>query len=180
MLKLKREQQKSGQAAPANMAGARFSSARLRVAKDLQDLSLGECCDIQFPNPDDLLSFRVIICPDEGFYEGGRFEFSFFVGPAYPHEPPRVRCDTAVYHPNIDLEGNVCLNILRHEWSPVLTVGSLVCGLLHLFLEPNPEDPLNREAAAMLASDTSLFASTVKHTMLGGMVGGKQFQRCLL
>lgn len=35
------------------------------------------------------------------------------VGQGYPHDPPKVKCETMVYHPNIDLEGNVCLNILR-------------------------------------------------------------------
>ena len=49
----------------------------------------------------------------QGFYRGGRFVFSFKVGQGYPHEPPKVKCDTMVYHPNIDLEGNICLNILR-------------------------------------------------------------------
>lgn len=46
------------------------------------------------------------------------------VGQGYPHDPPKVKCETMVYHPNIDLEGNVCLNILRyvqdqtsHMWS---------------------------------------------------------------
>lgn len=177
---LKQEQHKSRQAANNAMTASRVSSARLRIAKDIGDLNLSDGCEIQFPDPDDLLAFKVVICPDEGFYKGGRFEFSFRVGPDYPHEPPRVKCDTAVFHPNIDLEGNVCLNILRHEWSPVLSVGSLVCGLLHLFLEPNPDDPLNREAADMLAADRRLFASTVNLAMLGGTVAGKKFQRCLL
>lgn len=39
-----------------------------------------------------------------------------------------------VYHPNIDLEGNVCLNILREDWKPVLTINSIVYGLQYLFL----------------------------------------------
>lgn len=60
--------------------------------------------------------------------------FNFQVGPNYPHEPPKVKCETAVYHPNIDLEGNVCLNILREDWKPVLTVNSIVYGLQYLFL----------------------------------------------
>lgn len=39
-----------------------------------------------------------------------------------------------VYHPNIDLEGNVCLNILREDWKPVLSINSIIYGLQYLFL----------------------------------------------
>ena len=39
-----------------------------------------------------------------------------------------------VYHPNIDLEGNVCLNILREDWKPVLSINSVIYGLHYLFL----------------------------------------------
>jgi ubiquitin-protein ligase len=39
-----------------------------------------------------------------------------------------------VYHPNIDLEGNICLNILREDWKPVLSISSVVYGLQFLFL----------------------------------------------
>lgn len=46
----------------------------------------------------------------------------------------QVKCETKVYHPNIDLDGNVCLNILREDWKPVLTINSIVYGLQYLFL----------------------------------------------
>ena len=49
-----------------------------------------------------------------------------------------------IYHPNIDLEGNVCLNILREDWKPVLNLNSVMVGLQYLFLEPNADDPLNK------------------------------------
>ena len=39
-----------------------------------------------------------------------------------------------VFHPNIDLEGNVCLNILREDWKPVLSINSVIYGLQFLFL----------------------------------------------
>lgn len=48
-----------------------------------------------------------------------------------------------VYHPNINDQGKVCLNILRQEWMPVLSLGSVIFGLMTLFLEPNPDDPLD-------------------------------------
>lgn len=51
---------------------------------------------------------------------------------------------TQLYHPNLDLEGNVCLNILREEWNPILNLNSVLVGLQFLFLDPNPDDPLNK------------------------------------
>ena len=68
------------------------------------------------------MAFEVVLRPDEGLYSGGAFLFSFAVPPSYPHDPPKVKCLTRVFHPNIDLEGNVCLNVLREDWKPVLTV----------------------------------------------------------
>ena len=52
-----------------------------------------------------------------------------------------------IYHPNVDLDGNVCLNILREDWKPVLNLNSVMVGLQYLFLEPNADDPLNKGAA---------------------------------
>jgi hypothetical protein len=46
----------------------------------------------------------------------------------------RLGMHLQVYHPNIDLEGNVCLNILREDWNPVLSVNSILYGLQYLFL----------------------------------------------
>ena len=46
----------------------------------------------------------------------------------------QVKCETQVYHPNIDLDGNVCLNILREDWKPVLTINAIVYGIQYLFL----------------------------------------------
>lgn len=130
---------------------------------DINELNLPKTCTTKFDDPDDLLNFKITIAPDEvrytcavfkllwilawliffflcfsqGFYRGGKFTFSFRVGPNYPHEPPKVKCETPVYHPNIDLEGNVCLNILREDWKPVLTINSIVYGLQYLFLVRN-------------------------------------------
>lgn len=83
----------------------------------------------EFPDPDDTLNFILIIEPDEGMYKGGRFTFTFAISQDFPHQAPKVKCTQKIYHPNIDLEGNVCLNILREDWKPVLNVQSIVVGL---------------------------------------------------
>lgn len=96
---------------------------------DLSELSLGSTMKTEFPNPDDILNFILTIEPDEGMYKGGRFHFSFAINQNFPHDPPKVKCTQKIYHPNIDLEGNVCLNILREDWKPVLNLNAVIVGL---------------------------------------------------
>lgn len=89
---------------------------------------------MSFPNPDDILNFTLTIEPDEGMYKGGAFHFSFNVNQNFPHDPPKVKCTQKIYHPNIDLEGNVCLNILREDWKPVLNLNAVIVGMQVGFL----------------------------------------------
>ncbi|KAK5642648.1 hypothetical protein RI129_008815 [Pyrocoelia pectoralis] len=157
-----KQQKKDGESSPKTNNQKKATAAQLRITKDINELNLPKTCNTEFPDPDDLLSFKLII-----------------FGPNYPHEPPKVKCETQVYHPNIDQQGNVCLNILREDWKPVLTINSIVYGLQYLFLEPNPEDPLNKEAAEVLTSNRRLFEQNVQKAMRGGYVGGTYFDRCL-
>ena len=96
---------------------------------DLNELSLGSTMRIDFPNRDDILNFTLTIEPDEGMYKGGSFTFTFVINQNFPHDPPKVKCIQKIYHPNIDLEGNVCLNILREDWKPVLNLNAVIVGM---------------------------------------------------
>lgn len=120
---------------------------------DIAELDGGKVAEVTFPNPNDLTAFNVIVSPDTGFWIGAKYLFTFSIPALYPHEPPKVLCKTKIYHPNINLEGNVCLNILRDEWKPVLDINAVIYGLIYLFYEPNPDDPLNREAADLFRTD---------------------------
>ena len=73
----------------------------------------------------------------------------------------------------------MCLNILREDWKPVLTVNAIVYGLQYLFLEPNPEDPLNKEAARELQDNKRAFEQNVSRSMRGGSINGVGFEKCL-
>ena len=84
---------------------------------------------IDLPDRDDILHFSLTIEPDEGMYRGGRFVFDFNINQNFPHDPPKVKCKQKIYHPNIDLDGNVCLNILREDWKPVLNLNAVIVGL---------------------------------------------------
>lgn len=89
---------------------------------------------IVFPDADNLMKFEVHITPTDGLYKGATFNFVVDIPPTYPYDPPKALCTTQVYHPNIDWEGKVCLNILSQDWMPVLSLGSVIFGLLALFL----------------------------------------------
>ncbi|PWA02907.1 hypothetical protein BB558_000945 [Smittium angustum] len=145
----------------------RNSAAKIRIQKDISELDLPSSISITFPNEEDLLKFEVVIKPDEGYYKNGSFHFRFSISENYPHDPPKVQCTQTIYHPNIDLEGKVCLNILREDWKPVLNLNSVLIGLQFLFLEPNPDDPLNKEAASELRSNLQSFKRKVTRSMGG-------------
>ena len=102
---------------------------------------------------------------EDCYWKGGEYTFSIDVAPSYPHDPPKCLCKTQIYHPNIDLQGNVCLNILRGDWKPVLGINAVILGLIFLFIEPNDLDPLNHEAAKVMRENKKNFANVVKRTL---------------
>eukprot|EP00899_Mesostigma_viride_P022951 jgi/Mesvir1/3840/Mv19804-RA.1 len=175
--KQKQEAQNSAAKGPP---GRRQCAGELRVQKDISELNLPKTVSIAFPQgKDKLLDFEVTLKPDEGYYRGGTFLFTFNIPTTYPHEAPKVKCKTKVFHPNIDLDGNICLNILREDWKPVLSITSIIYGLQFLFLDPNPEDPLNHEAAERLRESPKQFESIVRRTMMGGQIGSTYYPRCM-
>jgi len=61
--------------------------------------------------------------------------------------PPKVLFNTNIYHPNIDKQGRVCLDILKTNWTPALQIRSVLLSIQALLAEPDPNDFLNIEAA---------------------------------
>lgn len=143
-----------------------------RLQKDMATLDLPPGTSIVYnklPNGENnLQAFHIIINPtEESYWYGGTYDFEFAVPENYPYEPPKVKNLVKIYHPNIDLEGNVCLNILRKDWKPVLNINHVIFGLETLFLAPNPEDPLNKEAAVDMTEDLKKFQTNVSNSLKG-------------
>jgi len=160
-------------------SGKRRTPGEIRIQKDIAELDGGTVATIAFPNANDLTIFNVSITPDTGYWNGATYTFLLEIPALYPHEPPKVTCKNKIFHPNINLEGNVCLNILREDWKPVLDINAVIYGLIYLFYEPNPDDPLNHDAAELFRKDISSFAYTVNRTLRGAYVGGEYFEKLL-
>jgi len=159
--------------------GSRANAAQLRAQKDISEMDPIPGTKISFPDPDNLMKFEVSVKPSDGLYKGATFQFLVEIPATYPYDPPKVACNTLVYHPNIDWEGKVCLNILRQDCMPVLSLGSVIFGLMTLFLEPNPDDPLNKEAAQLMVDKPKDFQKNVQESLRGGNVCGRKFPKLL-
>ncbi len=136
---------------------------------------------IDFPDSSTQMRFNVTVnlTKEECMWRGGIYHFTIEIPFNYPHEAPKAHCNTPIYHPNIDTAGNVCLNILRADWKPVLGVNPVILGLIFLFIEPNPNDPLNHEAAEQLRLNKSRFEQLVKSSLTGGTVNGIKYPKLI-
>ncbi|KAK9933231.1 hypothetical protein M0R45_020434 [Rubus argutus] len=86
----------------------------------------------------------IIMGPPGSPYEDGVFFLSIDLPNDYPATPPIIKFLTKVYHPNIDEDGNIYIDILEEDqWNPVQTIESLLLSICSLLDDPNPVDPLN-------------------------------------
>lgn len=61
--------------------------------------------------------------------------------------------------------GSVCLDVINQTWSPMYDMINIFEAFLpHLLRYPNPSDPLNGEAAALLLRDPSGYDTKVRGT----------------
>lgn len=146
--------------------------AELRLKKDLCELKRNRVnCDfaktkVLFPRDPEVLDLRLTVSPVRGPYSGGNFEFNVSIPPMYPFYAPKVVCLTKVYHPNICMTtGRVYIAILGKDWRPVLTVNAVLLGLQLIFLEPNPNFPVNPECCEVYKHDPALFRKLVRQSV---------------
>jgi ubiquitin-conjugating enzyme E2 D/E len=121
------------------------------------------------PNNNDLFNWEAtIIGPTETPYEGGIFKLKILFPADYPFKPPKITFETPIYHPNINSNGGICLDILKDQWSPALNITKVLLSICSLLDEPNPDDPLMPEIAQLFKSNKAEFTRiarehTIKH-----------------
>jgi ubiquitin-conjugating enzyme (huntingtin interacting protein 2) len=74
-----------------------------------------------------------------------------------------MKFDTKIWHPNISsVTGAICLDILKNEWTPALTIRTALISLQALMCSPVPDDPQDAEVASQYKSDINSFNKTAK------------------
>ena len=102
--------------------------------------------------------------PIDTVYQGGVFDVDIIIPDDYPFKPPKMKFDTKIWHPNISsVTGAICLDILKNEWTPALTIRTALISLQALMCEPVPNDPQDAVVAKQYMSDIRLFNQTAKH-----------------
>ncbi|OOQ90734.1 Ubiquitin-conjugating enzyme E2-16 kDa [Penicillium brasilianum] len=95
-------------------------------------------------------------------YSGGVFFLTIHFPTDYPFKPPKVNFTTRIYHPNINSNGSICLDILRDQWSPALTISKVLLSICSMLTDPNPDDPLVPEIAHVYKSDRPRYEATAR------------------
>jgi len=117
--------------------------------------------------------------PPETPFNGGVFILEIWFPVDYPFKPPKVRnalsivyahfvlapqvkFKTKIYHPNVNSEGAICLDILKDAWSPALTVSKVLLSISSLMADPNPDDPLVTDIADLYKRDRAKYEAKAR------------------
>jgi ubiquitin-conjugating enzyme E2 D len=129
--------------------------AAQRITKELENLNKDPPANCSAgPVGDDIFHWQATLMgPGESPFEGGVFFLDINFPSDYPYKPPRVTFSTKIYHPNINSSGGICLDILKDQWSPALTISKVLISICSLLDDPNPDDPLVPSIAELYKRD---------------------------
>jgi ubiquitin-protein ligase len=117
---------------PEEKCGYRFSPRNIFMANNFQTIMDSS----QVP----LDLYITISAPEDTPYAGGEFDFHFQLPPDYPFKAPKVRCLSFIWHPRIDAEGRIALQVLRERWSPALTITKISSTIRNLLCIQKDEE----------------------------------------
>ncbi|OAG39989.1 hypothetical protein AYO21_05862 [Fonsecaea monophora] len=148
-----------------------FWASLRRLAKDHAALRTALPPNYLFPDADhgsaiqdDLSQLVICITGAEGTpYAEGLWRLHLKMPHDYPKSPPKATFQTRIYHPNVDpTTGAVCLETLKRDWDPKLTLKDILITISCLLIQPNPDSALNAAAGAQIQEDYDTFSTQAR------------------
>ena len=135
-----------------------------RITKELENLKADPPANCSAgPIEDDIFHWQgTLMGPSDSPYEGGVFMMDIEFPADYPFKPPKVTFETKIYHPNINSSGGICLDILKDQWSPALTISKVLISICSLLCDPNPDDPLVPDIARLYIRNPDKYNKTAQ------------------
>jgi len=141
-----------------------MSSPSKRREMDLMKLMMSDF-EVCIGESDSASDFYVKFhAPKDSLYEGGIYRIHVTLPVTYPYKSPSIGFQTKIFHPNVDeASGSVCLDVINQTWSPMYDLVNIFSVFLpQLLLYPNPSDPLNGAAAALMFKDPEAYKQKIR------------------
>jgi len=100
--------------------------------------------------------------PEETPFYGGRFRMKLIISEEYPNVPPKGFFLTKIFHPNVATNGDICVNTLKRDWNPQVTIKHILQVIRCLLIIPFPESSLNDEAGKLFMESYEEYATRAK------------------
>uniref|UniRef100_A0A5B7AYC9 E2 ubiquitin-conjugating enzyme n=1 Tax=Davidia involucrata TaxID=16924 RepID=A0A5B7AYC9_DAVIN len=135
-----------------------------RLQSELMALMMsGDSGISAFPEEDNIFCWKgTITGSKDTVFEGTEYKLSFSFPNDYPFKPPKVKFETGCFHPNVDVYGNICLDILQDKWSSAYDVRTILLSIQSLLGEPNTSSPLNTQAASLWGNQEGEYRTMVE------------------
>ena len=140
-----------------------YPNSKTRIQKEQQELKKSKDLVVDMCG-DDLFHWKgTINGPDDTAYAEGKFTIDIKIPSNYPYHPPNMKFDTKIWHPNISSQtGAICLDILKNEWSPALSIRTALLSIQALMCVPEPNDPQDAVVAGQFKDNRPLYEKTAK------------------
>jgi len=135
-----------------------------RISKELLNIQKRPIENVVANPTEDIHIWQArVVGAEDTYYEGGIFHLTVLLPKDYPFSPPKVNFDTPIYHPNINLKGDICLDILKvGEWNPSRSLREVLLSVITLLYAPNTDDPLVPKAAKVYLENKTRYAELVR------------------
>ncbi|CAF1532307.1 unnamed protein product [Rotaria magnacalcarata] len=125
----------------------------VRILKEIRDLEGGSAetnltIGPAQENPDPLHYQATMIGPNGSPFEDGIYVLDILFRENHPFSPPIIKCLTRTFHPNIDEDGNIYVDVLHHNWDPSLTIEKTLLSIQSILSSPDVDTPSSGNSTA--------------------------------